>query len=247
MGALAKTKVPEISSGGESSLTPKQSNVGSTATRSGWNNFNILGGGDPAERARKKSIAEEERAQDDRHIRFTIHGVGQRLTKDDFIKTMQGLDSTTRTEVIDKSTASHVVKTLAKQDAPRRGGSPSSQIAPDEEARSTRTSSRVSRSRSPSISPGARPGRSGKLRADDGDEPETAAERRRRLAVLSSQGDGEDLGETPAEKRRREAALGMTEDAVEEDSEEDDEGTERVPPTGRRGIRFADVPERGRE
>lgn len=85
------------------------------------------------------------------------------------------------------------------------------------------------------------------------DEPETAVERRRRLAVLRGQGDGDGDGEedddevleTPAERRRREAALGMSwPSGADEDSDDDD--TPRVPPTrGRRGIRFADQPSRG--
>lgn len=238
MGAPAKEKLPE-EAGGESSLMRKPTRVGSAAIGGRWFNLNMVGG-DAAERARKKSVAEEEQAEDDRHIRFTIGGVGQRLTKEDFIRKMQTLDTRTRGEIVDMSSASHTVKTLAKQEPEQerqqqqqRRPSTVSEVMAREDAESSKSSSRTSRRRSHSVSP--RGGR-GKERED---EPETAVEMQRRLAAL---GQG-DEGETPAERRRREAALGMAA-ATEEDSD-DDEGTERIPPA-RRGIRFADVPERGR-
>ncbi|KAK9413245.1 putative Na(+)/H(+) antiporter [Seiridium unicorne] len=79
------------------------------------------------------------------------------------------------------------------------------------------------------------------------DTPETAVERRRRLAALSGmreEAETRSEAETPAERRRREAALGLgSPGASDSDSEDDD--TPRVPPA-RRGIRFADAPSRGR-
>lgn len=85
------------------------------------------------------------------------------------------------------------------------------------------------------------------------DEPETAVERRRRLAVLRGQGDGggdgsdedDEVMETPAERRRREAALGMSSPGVADDDSDDDDTPRVPPPRGRRGIRFADQPARG--
>jgi sodium/hydrogen antiporter len=233
MGHLAKDKAPEGASGDPS---------GAAAAKGGraWPGFGILAGGDPTERARKKSIAEEEQAADDRHIRFTIGGVGQRLTKEDFIKRMQGLDEDTRREVVDQSSASHVVKTLARQD-PHRHESVVSEVGvrrDDEEAgqSSSKSSSQERPRRSESLSPTRKPGESSRSH----EEPETAVERRRRLAALASTGE-EIEGETPAERRRREAALGMTAD----DDSDEDETTERVLPA-RKGIRFAEAPERGR-
>jgi sodium/hydrogen antiporter len=240
MGGLAKEKAPEAPQGEPSEATNR-------GVR--WPSMGFLGvGGDPAERARKKSMVEEEQAEDDRHIRFNVDGVGQRLTKEDFIRKMQGLDAETRRQVVDESSASHVVKTLAKQDPQRKMSTANPFQAlkdqpPREEDRSSVKSSSEGDAgkRSESWSPTRRPGGPSAREQEPGqEEQETAVERRRRLSVLRSQGEE---GETPAERRRREAALGMM---AEDDS--DDEGTERVPPT-RRGIRFADDPdmERGRK
>jgi sodium/hydrogen antiporter len=211
---------------------------------------------EPSERQRKKSIVEEREAEDDRHIRFKIAGSEQRLGKEDFIQQMQQLDKTTRKEVVDQSSASHVVKTLAKQDPiidERKGSTavaagksvamdgPQEESSADGSAR-RRSVSVSSRSSSSDESPGPKPGR-GRVMVASKDTGETAVERRRRLAVLAAQGDEEeeDTNETPAERRRREAAL-----AGETGDDSDDDNTPRVPPT-RRGIRFADVPERGRD
>ncbi|KAK3322201.1 alkali metal cation/H+ antiporter Nha1 C terminus-domain-containing protein [Apodospora peruviana] len=205
-----------------------------------------------AEKARKKSVVEEQEEEDDRHIRFTIGGVGQRMTKEDFIREMQKLDKSTRRDIIEQSNASNVVKTLAKQDpqpAQQQGGSSAQSSARGKRAESPKqlqsaagssnapgSSGQPSRSTSRSVSP--------QSDAAGEDELETEVERRRRLAVLKSVGDSrrEETGETPAERRRREAALGMSSTVADEDSEDDD--TPRVPPP-KRGIRFAE-PERGR-
>ncbi|KAK3374997.1 alkali metal cation/H+ antiporter Nha1 C terminus-domain-containing protein [Podospora didyma] len=222
---------------------------------------------------RKKSVVEEQEEEDDRHIRFTIGGVGQRLTKEDFIKKMQKLDVGTRREIIDQSNASHTVKVLAKQDPKPKQQGESSRAQDSKEklsaspnvsqqddnaagtseqgsgSRSRSRSRSPSRSLSRSISRSPSPDANQKLPdAPSRDAPETAVERRRRLAVLKSVGDAgdeEDTGETAAERRRREAALGVSSTAAAaEDSDDDD--TPRVPPP-KRGIRFADVPAKGKE
>lgn len=267
------------------------------------------GGAGPSKPDRKKTIAEEDE-EDDRHIRFTISGVNQRMTKADFIREMQQLDTRTRREVVDQSNAPERVKTLAKEDPPP-GNNPTIQVtapapasvrgktisppqssvpqkqesaqkktqeesSPSPAQSSHSSSSTAAAGKAPvrgraDISPDSSnsmdeaessPRQGDDSEDDDGDdredneltdkpshdEPETAVERRRRLAVLKGlQGEGSgrggrDDGETPAERRRREAALGMG--GGEEDSDDDD--TPRVPPA-RKGIRFADVPERGRK
>lgn len=248
---------------------------------------------------KRKTVAEAEQ-EDDRHIRFTIGGVGQRMTKADFIREMQKLDSRTRREVVDQSNAPERVKTLAKEDPPPTGSgaliTPGIEITAPQQTSNELVrgkaisapqpaqkveSSPAGSSNSSSTAAGKAPVRRASPPAaardedsdvdededDDDDEeemartpsatdapshdvPETAVERRRRLAVLkslqgegssASNGGGGDDTETPAERRRREAALGMG--GGEEDSDDDD--TPRVPPA-RRGIRFADTPERGR-
>lgn len=231
----------------------------------------------PTLKDRKKSVADAQ-DEDDRHIRFTIGGVGQRMNKEDFIREMRTYDKGTRREIMDQSDASNRVKTLANQEAKpvdssaqsstRRAktSSPAQQPKVSEPARQkepakTTTAQRLARDDSRRSSPS-----SGSLAAStpleasphlpakevepsSRDEPETAVERRRRLAVLQSvdsEEDDDDNGvkETPAERRRREAALGMSSGAADDDSDDDD--TPRVPTAGgRRGIRFADQPARG--
>lgn len=214
----------------------------------------------PGTGERKKSVAEEKQEEDDRQIRFTIGGVGKRMTKDDFIKTVQKLPKNARREVVEQSSASQRVKTLAKQDPPppkqpqqqqQQGGEFSAESSTaaspgagvfkqnwqgDGAEAGTSSTERPSSSRS--VSPGA----GGTSRGT----PETAAERKRRLAVLSSvMGDDDDEeGETAAERRRREAALGVSATESGQVSDSDDDDTPRVPPP-KRGIRFAE-PERAR-
>ncbi|KAH8880430.1 hypothetical protein GQ53DRAFT_788685 [Thozetella sp. PMI_491] len=208
--------------------------------------------GEPSTRpGRRKTVAEEEEEEDDRHIRFTIGGVGQRMTKEDFIREMQQFDKNTRNEIIDQSSASQGVKDLAQHGDAAAGQSsrgkgvaaPASPPSRDESPEASSPERRGRRASSTSPSPRSSPTRGAEPSSRE--EPETAVERRRRLAVLQSVGsDGEDMGETPAERRRREAALGMSSPTAADDDSDDDD-TPRVPPQ-RRGITFADVPDRER-
>lgn len=185
----------------------------------------------PTRAARRQSVAQEQ-AVDDRNIRFTIGGVNQRMTKEDFIREVQKLNAKTRKEVVEQSTASMTVKRIATQDPPA-AQSPTSKITEEPETawvgRSTRrpTTARSSESISPTRTPG-------KTKPSE-EQGETAVERKRRLAVLATQ--TEETVETPAERKRRQAALGMGEESADDS---DDEGDERVPPTNRRGITFAE-------
>ncbi|KAM0431012.1 hypothetical protein ACHAPT_005649 [Fusarium lateritium] len=188
--------------------------------KAGWATFGGRFGGASGEQSRKKSVAETQ-AADDKHIRFTIGGVGQRMTKEDFIREVQKLDSRTRKEVVDQSSASQTVKKIAKQEIPSDLAK-AAEVSPAKGERSA-----AGESSSPT-----RRGRRLSTNKPSEEQGETAVERKRRLAVLVPQED-EEAGETPAERRRREAALGV---GHGEDS--DDEGGERVPPE-RRGITFA--------
>lgn len=154
------------------------------------------------------------------------------MTKEDFIREVQKLDSRTRKEVVEQSDASHAVKKVAKQDLP-----PETAVKAAKAAEHHALPKHKERTQ-PSASP-SKPASPAKPSEETG---ETAVERKRRLAVLSNQEEEEskDTGETPAERRRREAALGL---GNEDDS--DDEGTERVPPN-RRGITFAESTRPGR-
>lgn len=267
MGGLVKNQQKEKEKEAGSSKDGGEAEAWKAAAKGGlnWAGFGRTGEG-AAERERKKSVVEEAAAQDDKQIRFTISGVNQRMTKEDFIREMQKLDKGTRKEVVDQSTASNRVKTLAKQDpapsatssSPSRATGAKHITAPkpairldgqdDEESGSSSSArpGRAPRRKSPSISPEVSPGRSPSDDEPSQDEPETAVERRRRLAVLDSvEGDDnrDETNETPAERRRREAALGVSGGGHDSDSDDDD--TPRVPPA-RRGIRFAE-PERGRK
>ena len=204
--------------------------------------------GEPsAQRQRKKSVVQaEEEEEDDKHIRFTIGGLGRRMTKEDFIQEMQKLDKNTRREVVNE------LKALGKPDAapqitiesPAQTSAKTAPVAgtatqqPQEPAGSSQQASRSS-------SPG-HPAASSETPSSE-EVGETEVERRRRLAALQGirddNDDDEDHAETAAERRRREAALGMTPHGDGEDSDDDD--TPRVPPS-KRSIRFADVPDRGR-
>ncbi|KAM0348699.1 hypothetical protein ACHAPU_004134 [Fusarium lateritium] len=189
------------------------------------------------EQTRKKSVAETQ-AADDKAVRFTIGGVGQRMNKEDFIREVQKLDSRTRKEVVEQSNASQAIKKVAKQDLPPgiavKAAKAAEHHAPQKDKEPA----------GPSASPNRRPGPSNPAKPSE-QTGETAVERKRRLAVLQDQEDearAEQTGETPAERRRREAALGVGNDG----DDSDDEGGERVPPNRRPGITFADSTRPGR-
>lgn len=198
--------------------------------------------------------------EDDQHIRFTIGGVGRRMTKEDFIKEVQKLDANTRKDVAEASTASRPVKEVAKRNpsyiqpgmnkptVPRIVETRDEGEAPPPPMTKKRTEAASTAATGP---PRGRPTVKKEQQTSE-EHMETPVERRRRLAVLASSqreresapggsgggGSGSgDAGETAAERRRREAALGVGESDSASDSE--DEGGERVPPE-RRGIRFAE-------
>lgn len=213
---------------------------------------------------------QETEEEDDRRIRFTIGGAGRRLTKEDFLKEIRGLDPKARMEIVEESDAPRAIKDLAKRDANDK----------------IQGSSRLFDAQDPQLAAGAQTARvvgkqmaksqGATVDAQDAtkstargiinkDIPESAAERRRRHDALKGVDDEEEEDgprgrgrgrsppppssdapgerETPAEKRRREAALG---ESVQSDSEDDD--TPRVPPPAARsrGIRFAQSPVRGK-
>ncbi|KAL2258216.1 hypothetical protein VTK26DRAFT_8569 [Humicola hyalothermophila] len=178
------------------------------------------------QKAGNKTTTNDEQEDDDKHIRFTIGGVGRRMTKEDFIQEMQKLNSNTRREVVDRSTAPEPVKAIAKQ-GPQNADAEKGPVtsAQDDKAKSQPHSASPSPRKAPSS------------RAPSNEARGTGLE--------GGNVANEEPAETPAERRRREAALGMGSGTAEDDSDDDD--TPRVPPS-RRSIRFADVPERrGRE
>ncbi|GAO17549.1 uncharacterized protein UV8b_07857 [Ustilaginoidea virens] len=251
--------------------------------RAGWAGFGQRGEAGRRKQAAQKQQQQQQQQQqqppppqkkkpdgvddgDDQKIRFTIGGVGRRMTKDDFIREMQKLDAGTRNQVVDRSSASTAIKSVAKKEPPP---DPQSTKTPQGQARAVAAAVRElhvgsdsssngqgsasggKSSGSGSASPLRQPeqpaepprGRRDRSSSSDQEPAETAVERRRRLAALAGQAEGrlnnDDTGETPAERRRRQAALGIGSLAAEQDSDTEDEGMERVPPA-RRGIRFAE-------
>lgn len=214
---------------------------------SAWGGFKRGGAAD----GKKKDVDTgdaEDTGDDDRQIRFTIGGVGRRMTKDDFLKEVQMLDTRTRREVVEQSNAPPAIKVEATEGLPatrepqpeRKPTARKEQPRPDTQAEGSASSSSSGKSpvRHQPVARG-RSGTVGSAEQPSTQEPETAAERRRRLAAFATVRDDNDAGETPAERRRREAALGGSDERTE-DSDSDDDNTPRVPPAARRGIRFAD-------
>ncbi|KAM0561463.1 hypothetical protein ACHAPJ_003346 [Fusarium lateritium] len=243
-GEVVKTYELPTTKGENSEATSSATPGEKAPAKHGWTNFGGRFGGNAAnEQARKKSIAEN-LAADDKAIRFTIGGVGQRMTKEDFIREVQKLDSKTRKEVVEQSSASQAVKKVAKQDLP-----PEMAVKAAKAVEHHTPGSLQRETAGPSTSPSRRAGKSIAVKPSE-EQGETAVERKRRLAVLADQeeeGLEEETGETPAERRRREAALGVG--GANHGDDSDDEGTERVPPAERRGITFAEStrPGRGRK
>ncbi|KAF4980396.1 hypothetical protein FZEAL_3575 [Fusarium zealandicum] len=230
-GEVVKTYELPSHKGGHEEASASENTEEKAPTKAGWANFGgRFGGGAVGEQSKKKAVAETQ-VTDDKNIRFTIGGVGQRMTKEDFLREVQKLDSRTRKEVVDQSTAPQAVKKIAKQDIPAEHVGKVAEaipVRPEPPVAEASTSLGRRASQPSSIKPSVEQG-------------ETAVERKRRLAVLETQGDDEEeTGETPAERRRREAALGGN-----DGDDSDDEGDLRVPPE-RRGITFAESTRPGR-
>ncbi|KAI0480972.1 alkali metal cation/H+ antiporter Nha1 C terminus-domain-containing protein [Xylariaceae sp. FL0804] len=245
-GRVKPADKPAEAQAGESSQTGQQAppRPGIKSTLS-WGGFG--GRKEAAEKKKKtgpKDTIPEGDAEDDKGIRFTIGGAGKRMTKDDFLREVQKLDVKTRREAIESSTASAEVKSVA-HDQPPAPKPPTQGPARPQISVTQASDSSPSGSRSPtSQNAGPTRGRSATSAATSesapsNDTPETAVEKKRRLAAFASVREDNEPAETPAERRRREAALG-----VDEDSDSEDDNTPRVPPARRRGIRFAEHPSR---
>ncbi|KAI3337205.1 alkali metal cation/H+ antiporter Nha1 C terminus-domain-containing protein [Xylariaceae sp. AK1471] len=204
-----------------------------------WVSFNRGGNNEQRKRSGDPEAGQNQNEDDDRGIRFTISGAGKRMTKEDFLKEVQKLERSNR-EVPENLVASNDVKDTAKV-PPQTEESGQTSRSDDENPHTSVTQasdSTLGENKSPSQPAATTRGRSSTKATEDTpstDTPETAAERRRRLAAFASVRE-DDNHETPAERRRREAALGVT-----EESDSDDDDTPRVP-RERRGIRFAEGP-----
>jgi len=197
---------------------------------------------------------------DDRLVRFTTGG--RRMSKLEFIEQLQKLDPRRRVMAVEDSDVSENVKREARKEAREQAGLSRTMSRPDvppthrEESEDEEFLARVNTNNSDELRPVqskevpfhdiSRDLRSYQLRSGEG---ETAAERRRRLALQrpvqeeDSDDDGTDRvpptgrsdapahqtstsTETPAERRRRMGALGLQQEE-ESDSDEDDEPRQR--------------------
>lgn len=252
-----KTSVPEDTEAGAGPATEAPSTVRQGLARMGtW-----TWGGKPGDSSEKKEVDQDD---DDARIRFTIGGAGRRLTKDDFLREIRGLDPKARAEAVESSNASPALKAAARKAGKETGShasrglypaKPKGTVRPDvPEVEETEEDSdseidqgrpgasknvlQLSRRKDAPLATSSA-GRIGRVASYEDDEPETAAERKRREGALKGVVDDEDRGpqssassdrgrssssrsgeqdrdhqggyyaETAAERRRREAALGM--------------------------------------
>jgi hypothetical protein len=208
-----------------------------------WARFSHTGNAEQRKKSGNTEADQNINEDDDRGIRFTISGAGERMTKDAFLKEVQKLERSNR-EVPGNLVASKDVKGTAKAppgtEASEQTGVPDL-VNPAIDVTQASDSAR-GENKSPARPVTTTRGRSSAKVTEDApstDTPETAAERRRRLAAFASVRE-DDNPETPAERRRREAALGVAGPSSEE-SDSDDDDTPRVL-RERRGIRFAEGP-----
>lgn len=190
-----------------------------SAVRAGLARMGTWGWGGKAGDSSEK--ADHDTEDDDHRIRFTIGGAGRRLTKDDFLREIQGLDPKARAEIVENSDASPALKAIAKKEpadaSPHNAGKglyPPKQKAvakphvPDLDETEEETDSEHERIRRKSLqaalqlsrkkdapitsSSGAGSSKAAKVSSYDDDEPETAAERKRREQALKGVEDADD-------------------------------------------------------
>lgn len=267
LGGLANkpAKTPQEGEPSGTTNEPRPGKLVSRSTFTQWSGLGRKGTGDPASATGNA----EGDADDDRKIRFTIGGAGQRMNKDDFLREVQKLDVQTRRQVINQSTAPATVKEQAKAQpaaksisgpsAPvRLGQAGGSGVAKGGKAPVASSSPDSESSKRSGKMPMRGPATDVEAEMDTrGRKPATAAEA---PSSLSEPPAGPEE-ETAAERRRRLAAFASVredDDAQETpaerrrraaalgladdggDSDSDDDNTPRMTASTRRGIRFAD-------
>ena len=218
--------------------------------------WSALGDAEPdPNQSRRPTLAELE-DEDDRHLRFRISGEeGERMSKDAFIRRVSQIDPRTQDRALGRSTVSqrttdtetrdnpvsatachgaqfggnHNAKPGLRLDAPLPPTSREAPVVPMARGRAGSSASAVVAERASLVA-----------EASSAASTEPGCQHGAQNMVMNLSHDKE-LEETPAERRRRELALGMMGDH-EDDS--DDDNTERVMPSHRRGIRWLDVPDK---
>jgi len=204
MGSLAGFGGKPHDAAGEPGSTAAQAST-EKPTRQGMSRMGSLAtwgfGGKHAE----TEGANEDAADDDRRIRFTIGGAGRRLTKDDFLKEIQSLDPKARCEIVENSDAPPELKAMAKKDA---------SSAPGSNRLFTATSAQIASGSGAARAVGAEMAKQkGASVADTEEEEEHDLGERRpkpsrpttRLSRVDSDPDG--MEESAAERKRREKAM----------------------------------------
>ncbi|EMC97937.1 hypothetical protein BAUCODRAFT_155195 [Baudoinia panamericana UAMH 10762] len=183
-------------------------------------------------KAAKGRERDQEQANEDDRLRFTINAGGRRMSKAEFIDQIRKMDPRTRVEAVEDSDAPEAVKREARLDAREQAAAkvsaatePSVPVVP-EGAEEEQGQAHEHRGSQPALHP-VRSHESGELRLVDSNEQsipfhDVSATLRDYQMQSSS-------GETAAERRRRQALRQPN----EEDS--DDDGTERVPPSAEAG------------
>jgi len=179
---------------------------------------------------------EGERDEDDRNIRFRVHGTQRRMSKQDFIKQIQSLDPKLRVDVVDQVNAPEDVKKDVRSHAEAED-----KLQVHAAESSTARSPGASRSSEASRSPGAKHPRSGDVQpalhrantqsSNSLEEAYIVDSHGREIPIHDVQSAvaraSEGKSETAAQRRRRLAADSRKQ--PESDDSEDD-GRERVPP-----------------
>lgn len=193
----------------------------------GMGNEQIAEAGPSNEKVRDRkvsaSVNQKGPGNDDDNIRFTIAGDTRRMSKADFFLALQSMDPKKRAELVEKSDAPDEVKEEARDDAAEhmaKQSTPEDEGARANEPRTQELSKRVQLSRLDSKTD--RPsGTEGTLVDQDaGDIP---------VHNISEDLHKHSVGGMTAAERRRQAAA----QTIPEESDSDDDGTERIPPVAR--------------
>ncbi|KAF4551297.1 Alkali metal cation/H+ antiporter Nha1-like protein [Elsinoe fawcettii] len=191
--------------------------------------------------AKKPKLSED----DDDRIRFTVEAGGRRLSKAEFIQSIQRLDPKSRARFVENSNVPEQVKEEARADARehernKNAANPSVRVQPPSPGLETIRSKESGQAelKRTATNDSTVKGPEGLTLTDEKDRDIPVHNVSGDLAKFSFSGSGS--GETAAQRRRREAA----ERAAQEDEDSEDDGTERVPP---RILPFRESKEKGRE
>ncbi|KAL2271486.1 hypothetical protein VTJ83DRAFT_857 [Remersonia thermophila] len=182
---------------------------------------------------RRTTVTGHNDEDEDKNLRFTIGGIGRRMTKKDFLDEMRKLDNklsvSGRPRAGSKPQATSASQDNGSSSVPPKAAAPSNNAAAMSGATQPTSSSSASPAVGDLLSPGPDPSKGRDAKKSEGSRS------------TSNNRDNEQA-ETEAERRRREAALGIGSQG--EDSDDDD--TPRVPPPRKAAIRFADMSWKGK-